>query len=103
MNTKTYKFKIKGLPKNYFNLPFGRQLEYRKVITDFKNGAKSVWLSQKRRSYTKAIQEAIKLYEVDEYYCEFFASENCFDDSFEFWYTVKTPAKELSGGKSGTA
>lgn len=82
------KFKIKGLPKDkeFAGMPFGRQIEHYKAIKAFKDECKSVHLSQKRKSYTKAIKEAIDLYNVTEYYCEFYCSPDYKDDSFEFWY-----------------
>jgi len=96
------KFKIKGMPKDgdYKNMVFGRRMEFNHVLARlgverfeaFKAGAKSIHLSQKRQSYAKAIREAIDLYNVDQYYCSFYCDENVKDDSFEFWYTTKTPA-----------
>lgn len=86
------KLKINGIPKDYAKLPFGRQLEFRNTIAEFQKTAKSVHLSQKRQTYQKAIKEAIDLYNVDQYYCCFYCDSQRKDDSFEFWYTTKTPA-----------
>lgn len=68
------------------NMPLGRQMEHFKAIQEFKESAKSIWVSQKRQSSTKAISEAKKLYDIKEFYCVFFDSENYKDDSFELWY-----------------
>lgn len=79
------KMKINGIPKDYAQLPFGRQIEYRRVIEQFKS-EKSVYLSQKRQSWQKAIKDAIWLYGVKEYYTTFHCDSNCKDDTFQFWY-----------------
>ncbi len=88
---KIRKFKIKGMPsdKEFAGMPFGRQIEHWRTIAAFKETAKSVHLSQKHRSWKTVLAEAKKLYEVDQFFCEFFASEFYFDDSFEFFYTTK--------------
>jgi hypothetical protein len=84
---KTIKFKIAGMNEREFNaMPFGRQIEYRHKIKDFKESCKSVHLSQKRQTYQKSIREAVALYGVKEYYCDFYNEPHCKDDSFEFWY-----------------
>ena len=90
-NTQVTKFKINGLPKDkgFSQMPFGRQIEHYPAIKAFKASAKTIWLSQKRQSYTRAIQEAIRLYDVDQYYCSFNNSPSYKDDSFEFFYTTK--------------
>lgn len=97
MNEQTIKFKIKGLPtdKAYSVLPFGRRMEFHPAIAAFKVGAKSIHLSQKRQTYAKAIREALDLYEVDQYLCQFYCSDNYKDDSFEFFYTTKAKGTEL--------
>jgi hypothetical protein len=85
---KTKKFKLAGLPseREFNKLPFGRQLEHLRAIEAFKMSCKSVYLSQKRQTYQKAIKEAIASYGVKEYYCEFYCSQQCKDDTFQFWY-----------------
>ena len=91
------KFKINGLngesvasalryEREFAAMPFGRQIEPLKTIAKFKETCKSIWLSQKRQSYQTAIAEAKKMYDVKEYYCEFYCDEERKDDSFEFWY-----------------
>lgn len=92
------KFKIKGMPKDKeFNaLPFGRQIEGLRTIQQFKAENKSIHLSQKRKSYTKAIREAIDLYNVEEYFCQFLSGSEAKDDSFEFWFKPKAPTLTVS-------
>ena len=89
MPNLTIKLKIAGIPKDYATMPFGRQLEYRKVIADFKLCANSCWLSQKRTTSGRAIREAIKLLDVAEYFCQFHDEPTYRDDTFEFFYTKK--------------
>ena len=86
------KFKIRSMPdcKTFNALPFGRQIEFYEALKTFKENALIVHLSQKRQTYTKAVRDAIALYNVDEYYCRFYADKKrFFDDSFEFYYTTK--------------
>ena len=86
---KIVKFKIPSLgitDTQLAGLPFGRQIEYRKKIEAWKFDAIMGYVSQKRTSYTKAIREFVKLYNVKEYYCSFHASDDYFDDSFEFYW-----------------
>lgn len=91
MSAPTVKFKISGMPKDteYNKLSFGRKIEYREQIKQFKETAKSTHLSQKRQSYSKAIREFVKLNNVTEYYCSFYCDPNYYDDSFEFFYKTK--------------
>lgn len=87
-SNNTIKFKIKNLitSKEYNQLSFGQRIEVDKKLKEFRDSSKSVWLSKKRQSATKAINEAIKLYDVREYYCKYADTPNYSDDSFEFWY-----------------
>lgn len=91
MSKPIRRFKLAGVPKNFDQLAFGQQVDYLRKIQQFKTQpeTRSIHLSQKRKSYTKAIREAIDLYCVGEFYCQFNASSDCFDDSFEFFYTTK--------------
>ena len=86
------KFKIKGMPNDIeFNrLPFGRQIDGIRTIAKFKEEAKSIHLSQKRKSYSEAIREAVDLHNVEEYFCQFLCGTQAKDDSFEFWYKTKS-------------
>jgi hypothetical protein len=88
-NDPIVKFKINGLPKDYAALPFGRRIEHARTIEAFKASAQSIHLSQKRQSYTKAIREAIRLYGVTEYFCQFHCNANVKDDSFQFWFKTR--------------
>lgn len=67
-------------------MSFGQRIDSLRAIQAFKASAKSVWISQKRQTYTKAIREAIALHDATEYYCDFHCDSECKDDTFEFWY-----------------
>jgi hypothetical protein len=90
MENKPYVIKnIASVPSDLFSMPFGRQIEYHKVLHGFINNpeTKKTYLSQKRQSYKKAIKEFVKLYEPKSYYIpKFNSSSNCFDDSFVVYY-----------------
>ena len=83
--------KIKGIPptKEFNQLSFGRQLDYRSKISDFKSGAKIDHLATKRQTVAKALKEFIALYNVDEYYFVDNQSSTWHDDSIEIFYTTK--------------
>ena len=85
------RYKIKGLPthQQLEAMPFGRQIEHLRSIEAFKSTAKSVWISMKRRSAASAIKEAKALYDVDEYYCQYYDLTDYRDDSIQFFYTTK--------------
>ena len=88
-NKQIFTFKIKGFiaEKDYFELPFGRQLEYAKKFVEFKSTTKRAHLSQKHKSFKLAILEFVKLNDVTEYCtARFFAGPNVRDDSFEIFY-----------------
>lgn len=93
-NQLKYWLKLNGLPKNYQSLPFGRQIEYRRIIAEFKESAKSTHISIKRRTPAAALKEFKDLYNPSEFYAVFHDSPTCRDDAFEVWY------KEKSNGTS---
>ena len=96
MTTPIIKFKIKSLgitDKEYKTLPFGRQIEYAGKIKEFKDKAKHGHVGQKRTTHAKAIKEFKALHDVNEYWYSYHDTEFCRDDSFEIYYTVKTPIK----------
>jgi hypothetical protein len=81
------------IPKNadiYFNMSsgFSKQLEIRKQVKAFCElpGIKTVWLSRKRVSTTKAIKEFKALYEPKNFYAMF----DELDDTFEMFYMPRT-------------
>lgn len=83
------KFKINGLgitDKQYDALPFGRQIEYAKKIEAFKASAKSVHISQKRKSHAAAWKEFKELYNPTEWFTTYLDGPTARDDSFEVWY-----------------
>ena len=85
----TVKFKLPFLgitDKQYAALPFGRRIEVDRKIADWKKSAESTWLSQKRKSATKAISEFKDLYEPEEWFCKYMALPDRRDDTFEMFY-----------------
>lgn len=95
-NGREVKFKIKGMPseKEYNAMPFGRQIEYRHQIEDFKATAKIGHVSQKRVSPAKALREFIKLNDVEEYYLIRHTAADYYDDTYQIWYKTKEVAAE---------
>ncbi len=81
-----YWIKLNCLPSNYLNLPFGRQIEFRQAIREFKESANFVYVSIKRKTAAAALREFKFLYVPSEYYAVFNDSPECRDDSFGVWY-----------------
>ena len=77
---------IQGVPKDYPNLPFGRQLEYQSIIDEFKRIAKRIHFSCKRMTTRKGIQEFRRLYKPTEWYFIDRDGPRYHDDSVEIWY-----------------
>ena len=88
MPKMTRKFKIKGQPseRDFNGMNFGRQIDVLRTFQAFMAEAKSVWVSQKRQTFAKAIREAVKLYGMTEYYCQFHDEPMYRDDSFQIFY-----------------
>lgn len=84
-----YRFKIDGMPKDsaFNSMPFGRQMEYRGLISAFKARAKSVHISQKRKSTAAALADFKKLYQPHEYFLMDTSGPGYRDDSIQVWYT----------------
>lgn len=82
------KYKITGMmkPAELNALPFGRKIDVLRQIDRFKSEARSMYISQKRKSGARAIREFIDLYDVTEYYCEYRDGPMMRDDTFEIWY-----------------
>jgi hypothetical protein len=91
MNNLITKLKITGFPKEkeYNSLSFGRKIEYNSRLKEFKESAKSVWISKKRISAAKAIKEAKDLYNIGEFYCQYHDGKFYSDDVFELFYKEK--------------
>lgn len=83
-----YFYKINGLPKEkeFNQMPFGRKIEHFRAIDAFKAGAKSVHISQKRRSTAAAIKEFKDLYKPTEYFYSEHIGPDYRDDSIQIWY-----------------
>lgn len=106
-----YYLKIKGLPKeaDYNRLPFGRQIDYRRDIENFKASARHGYVDSKRKSYAAGLKEFLKLYQADQWYAVTRGGPNYHDDSFEIWYTAKgesenpKPPSEMTAGEINKA
>ena len=92
------KFKINDLgitDKQYNDLPYGRQIEYRRKFEEFKKRARKVSVSQKRRTHAVAWKEFMKLDKPQEYYTSYYDESSYWDDSFEVWYVTDAVKAEL--------
>ncbi len=94
------KFKIKDLgitDKDFLALPFGRRIEYSRKIEAFKQTARHVYISQKRRSHAAAWREFRDLYEPTQWYTQFVdeGRHGGRDDSFQVFFTSDMPAEKL--------
>lgn len=99
------RFKIAGMisETEYNRLPFSRQIDYRKRISEFQQRATVVHVSIKRRAFSTALRESIKLYNAAEWYvAPFNNSQFCRDDVFAFHYVTNAtePEPQPAGGVS---
>ncbi len=86
---KTTKFKLPSLgitDKTFNGMSFGRQIYYWKRINEFKASAKTVWVSQKRKTTAKTFKEFIDLYQPSAYFAQFHNAKDYRDDTFEIFY-----------------
>jgi hypothetical protein len=81
-------FKIAGMPKDkeYNQMPFGRQIEFRGKIQEFKDTAQSNHFSTKGKSFKAALKEFLNLYKPKEYFCLDTETPTYKDDSVEIWH-----------------
>lgn len=91
------RFKIAGMisESEYNRLPFGWQIEHRKRISEFQQRATVVYVSIKRRAFSTALRESIKLYNAAQWYvAPFNDSQFCRDDVFAFHYVQNATEPE---------
>jgi len=78
---------VPGVPDNYPDMIFGRQLDYRNQIADYIKTADQIYLSQKRQSYKAAIKHFKALYSPTSYYIpKINCDPNYYDDSFLVYF-----------------
>ena len=97
MADSKYHLKIVGVPSEaeYNRLPFGRQIDYRHKIQEFKDSARHTHFSVKGKSVAKGFAEFKKLYQPTQW---FFVDRNgpmWHDDSIEVWYKTRVPMGKL--------
>lgn len=91
------RFKIASMisESEYNRLTFGRQIEHRKRISEFQQRATVVHVSIKRRAFSTALRESIKLYNAAQWYvAPFNDSQFCRDDVFAFHYVPNATEPE---------
>lgn len=79
-------FKIDGVPQNVHTMAFGRSIEYLKIIRQFKEKAKSVWVGAKGRSCKQAFLEWKRHNKPKQFFASWNDSSLCKDDAFEVFY-----------------
>jgi len=87
----TYNLPSLDIPKDrdLNKMVFGRQIEYIKKIHEWKKGAKKVYLSQKRQTFSKAIKEFKNLHKPKNWFTPTKNkkdSPNYWDDGIEVYY-----------------
>jgi hypothetical protein len=79
--------KIKGVDKEFYKAPFGRQLEDLKKVKAFIETAKSYYVGAKGRGTLAAVKQWIKETSPSEYYAKWKKdSSNYKDDSVQVFY-----------------
>jgi hypothetical protein len=89
-NMSRYIIKINGVPseRTYNSMPFGRQMDYRGVIQDFKEKSKHIHFSAKHTTTSAAFKEFKRLYQPTQWFAVNHDAHLYHDDSFEVWFTV---------------
>lgn len=84
----TIKIKIDGVPKDYYEQSFGRQMGHLRAIEDFKSSPLTVTchIVQKRLPSTAAWREFVKLHKPTQYFAKYHDTDNYRDDSYQVWY-----------------
>lgn len=74
--------------KEYNGMVFGRQIEYARIIRDWKDDpkTKTVHISMKRRSFAKALKEFKDLYKPTAWYVGYWDLADYRDDAVEFFF-----------------
>jgi len=83
----SYAVKIDGIPNDYYSLPFGRKIDYRNKIKEFKADAKSTYVGAKGESTMKAVKKWVKEMGVSQFYASWKSDSRMHsDDSVEIFY-----------------
>ena len=83
----SYAVKIDGVPNDYYSLPFGHKIDYRRKIKDFKAGAKSTYVGAKGESTMKAVKKWVKDTGVSQFYAKWKSDSRMHSpDSVEIFY-----------------
>lgn len=79
--------KIKGVDKEFYKAPFGRQLDDLKKVKAFIETAKSYYVGAKGKGTLAAVKQWIKATNPSEYYAKWRKdSSNYKDDSVQVYY-----------------
>ena len=83
----SYAYCLTGLPASYHSLPFGRQIEHRRTIVDFKKRAERAFADCKGKPTLTGVRAFLKMVEATEFYADWRSDSGCWkDDSVEVWY-----------------
>ena len=79
--------KIKGVDKEYYRAPFGRQMDDLKKVKAFMETAKTAYVNAKHKGTLTAVKRWIKETSPSEYYAKWRKdSSNYKDDSVKVYY-----------------
>lgn len=84
---RNYAVKIDGIPNDFFKLPYGRQLDYRKELKKFQQTAKKSYVDAKGKPTMKSVKDWVKKHKPSEFYAKWRKdSKTSKDDNVEILY-----------------
>ena len=75
-----YAIKLAGFNPSFLDLPFGRQIEYFKILKDFQKGAKRSYINAKGKATKAAVKQWLKENKPKAYYAKWRQDSSMFKD-----------------------
>lgn len=83
----SYAVKIDDVPNDFFKLPFGRKIEYLRIIDSFKNNAKSTHIDAKGKNTMTALKNWVKMVKPKQFYAKWKKDTKMYkDDVVKIYY-----------------
>lgn len=84
----SYAVNLNGVENEFFNQPFGRQLDAMKKVKEFTSKAKKGYAGAKGKSTLAAVKDWVKLNQPTQFYAKWKSDSSSYkDDSVEIFYT----------------
>jgi hypothetical protein len=85
----SYAIKVDKVPDNYFDLIFGRQLEYNRIVRNFIDTSKHEYIDCKGKSTLQSVKKWIKEVKPLQFYAKWESDSRYYkDDSVKIYYII---------------